>query len=502
MNQEDYDDDQERAAGRKTVLIYLGVGALAALATGYVMTAGIPSAMKSPAPNTVATDTKPADAKLAETKTAEVKPAVTAGPTETTPAEPVQQQAATPEVKSEAKSETQTQTVPSEPVEPANQTAAVQPQTETAPSAGQQAASEPAQSAAPPKVEPQPEQQQAAVQPEATTEPAPAASQPAAEPAPTPQNATAPSFDTVRVEPTGDAVIAGRAEPGTEVMIKHNGIVIGTTTANAEGSFVFVPDKPLPPGSGALSLETQQGGAVLTSAATVAIAVKEQAKGEALVAVVKPDEPTKIIQAPSAAANGLASSVVLDAVDYDATGNIIFSGRSKPGNTVRLYIDNALAGEVNVDTEGRWMFGGQAEVAPGTHSLRADEIGSDGKVLSRVELPFLREEAAKVASVDPAQTTAEPAAGTAPEAQARAAAAVEPAAAPAPGATAETQTAAAEPAVTDRVVIQPGNNLWRLSRQVYGKGVQYTVIYEANKDQIRNPDLIYPGQVFSLPKSP
>jgi nucleoid-associated protein YgaU len=51
------------------------------------------------------------------------------------------------------------------------------------------------------------------------------------------------------------------------------------------------------------------------------------------------------------------------------------------------------------------------------------------------------------------------------------------------------------------VVIQPGNNLWQISRVIYGKGVQYTVIYEANKDQIRNPNLIYPGQIFETPGS-
>src|SRR5262249_55436187 len=50
-----------------------------------------------------------------------------------------------------------------------------------------------------------------------------------------------------------------------------------------------------------------------------------------------------------------------------------------------------------------------------------------------------------------------------------------------------------------RVIIQPGNNLWRLSRVIYGKGISYTVIYEANKDQIRDPDLIYPGQIFATP---
>jgi len=52
-----------------------------------------------------------------------------------------------------------------------------------------------------------------------------------------------------------------------------------------------------------------------------------------------------------------------------------------------------------------------------------------------------------------------------------------------------------------RIIIQPGNNLWKLSRVIYGKGMSYTVIYEANKGQIRNPDLIYPGQIFATPNA-
>jgi nucleoid-associated protein YgaU len=51
-----------------------------------------------------------------------------------------------------------------------------------------------------------------------------------------------------------------------------------------------------------------------------------------------------------------------------------------------------------------------------------------------------------------------------------------------------------------RVVVQPGNNLWQISRGTYGRGAAYTVIYQANKGQIRDPDLIYPGQIFMLPR--
>jgi nucleoid-associated protein YgaU len=47
--------------------------------------------------------------------------------------------------------------------------------------------------------------------------------------------------------------------------------------------------------------------------------------------------------------------------------------------------------------------------------------------------------------------------------------------------------------------VQPGNNLWRLARAIYGRGTQFTVIYEANREQIRNPHRIFPGQVFAVP---
>jgi len=51
------------------------------------------------------------------------------------------------------------------------------------------------------------------------------------------------------------------------------------------------------------------------------------------------------------------------------------------------------------------------------------------------------------------------------------------------------------------VIVQPGNSLWRIARRVYGGGVEYVTIFQANRDQIRDPDLIYPGQIFVLPRS-
>ena len=304
-----------------------------------------------------------------------------------------------------------------------------------------------------------------------------------ASPGPAPAPVIAPSFDSVRVETSGEAVIAGRAAPNAEVVAKLNGTIIATAKANADGSFVMIPNKPLPAGAGTLSLESNGAGAVQVSSNTVAVAVKAAGKGETTVAVMAPAQPTKIIQAPASPSNVVA----LDAVDYDAAGNIMFSGRAHAGDTIRLYIDNAIAGESKTDDAGKWIYTGKSAVAAGTHTLRADELAADGTVASRVELPFMREEPAKVAAATPIPAPV-PVEKPTVTAEAKPAEVVTPAAPVVPQPT--------------RLVIQPGNNLWTLSRELYGQGRNYTVIYEANKDQIRNPQLIYPGQIITAPVAP
>ena len=110
-----------------------------------------------------------------------------------------------------------------------------------------------------------------------------------------------------------------------------------------------------------------------------------------------------------------------------------------------------VSGGDSADGEGAWSLSPEAPVAPELYTLRADQVNADGKVLARVSLPFSR--AAFLTAM---------ASGT-------------------------------------FVVVQPGNSLWRLARRTYGDGFGYTVIYEANREQIKDPDLIFPGQVFALP---
>ena len=371
-----------------------------------------------------------------------------------------------------------------------------------------------------PEITPAPLQQQAAVEPPPAVEaplmppakaidlamqPAPPATlvpAPVVEPPATP---SLPSFDTVRIEASGDALIAGRAEPEADVIVKWNGNIVGTAKANADGSFVVIPAKALATGIGAMTVEMSKNGKLTVSEGSVFVVVKKDML--ATVAKVDPIAPTQVVQSgPSAVA---PKDLQLTAVDYDQAGNIVFSGLAAPGSTVRFYVDNAATGEGKADANGRWSFAGTSAITPGTHTLRADALDTSGKVASRIELPFLRETIAKVAAAQVAvvaPVTPAPSEGAVVVQQPAVPAQVKAKMTPQVETQAEVAATPAAPVVVPveegpkRLVIQPGNSLWKLSREVYGKGRMFTIIYEANRDQLKNPNKIYPGQILSAPK--
>jgi nucleoid-associated protein YgaU len=270
----------------------------------------------------------------------------------------------------------------------------------------------------------------------------------------------APSFDIVRVDPKGSAVIAGRAAPGAEVTVEANGKPLGTARADSSGQFVILPDTNLEPGTEQLTLSARTpDGAVAKSTAPVVVAIAPPAAPAslapspgALAVLTPPGGPTQVLQPPTGApAAGPGAKTALAAVDYGDKGELHLSGTAPPGKTVRVYIDNAPVGDATSGPDGRWTLAPSAPVAPGPHRLRLDELNAAGQVTARVELPFSR---------------------------------------------AEIQAASL---AAGQVVVQPGQSLWRIARASYGAGIRYTDIYAANRDQIRDPNLIYPGQVFSLP---
>lgn len=306
----------------------------------------------------------------------------------------------------------------------------------------------------------------------------------------------APSFDIVRVAPNGEAVLAGRAAPNSEVRIKAGDAEIGRATADSHGSWVVVPSHPIAPGGQQLALtSTGRDGRTVEGAAPVVVIVPQlpeaQTTGHAgddrqaanaaastgapagwtkvpLVVETPLDGPSRVLQTPLAPAAVPAPAsgggeirsgqLGLNAIDYDEHGEIRFAGTAAKGARVLAYVDNRPVGEAVTDQAGRWIMVPQNKLAVGEHRVRIDQVvglsgraGVPGKVTARIELPFQR---AAVAAKDVAE---------------------------------------------GRVVVQPKETLWYIARRAYGQGVRYTVIYEANQDQIRDPNRIYPGQVFAIP---
>lgn len=366
--------------------------------------------------------------------------------------------------------------------EPALPTTAQAPAPQAAPAASAPQPAPAAQPVSPTVAEPQPPAAVAApekpAEPAVVAAPAPAAPPPpASAPQPSPASTDIrPSFDVVRVNPQGDAVIAGRAQPEASVTVFDGGKPIGTVTADKRGEWVLLPDRPLPSGDRELSLSAAGPTGQTVDSEQVVVLSIPAAKAPAQVAsaapapdAMKPADPidrplavvvnrdgsggSTVLQAPVEA--GAAGRLTVDSIDYGKDGSLLLAGRGEAGHGIRAYVNNGPIGDAEVGSNGLWRLRPEAEIATGPSTLRIDQLSPQGKVTQRLELPFSR------ATPEQVQLTAD----------------------------------------SDRVIVQPGNSLWRIARRVYGGGVHYTVIYRANSDQIRDPDLIYPGQVFSLPPS-
>jgi nucleoid-associated protein YgaU len=252
-------------------------------------------------------------------------------------------------------------------------------------------------------------------------------------------------------------------------------------------------------------------------------------------------------------------AVTIDTISYSSNGDVILGGRGQAGNFVRIYLDNQSIATSKISANGYWSLE-LSDIEPGIYTLRVDELNATGDVVSRAETPFKREAAEELAelmapetepeepSVEvPSQNVAEAQSAQAdapssdaPETAAETAADTGSDTAPETGSDTasdtsvtqvevtvqaevaelnpqdeqssdgETVATEAQPADTASVLrtpsqkfrvrtVQPGSTLWAIAKESYGAGIEYFKVFEANKERIRDPDLIYPGQVFEIP---
>ena len=171
-------------------------------------------------------------------------------------------------------------------------------------------------------------------------------------------------------------------------------------------------------------------------------------------------EGVKVVQSGKTGPN-VMTDVMFDTINYSKDGDVAVTGRGTPESIVHFYLDNSPVASTAVDQTGYWSAD-LSDVEAGVYTLRLDQLDQSGKVSSRVESPFKREDRSVL--VDQMQDIA-------------------------------------SPARINVITVQPGNTLWAISRERYGRGILYVQVFDANKDKIRDPDLIYPGQIFDLPDS-
>ena len=196
------------------------------------------------------------------------------------------------------------------------------------------------------------------------------------------------------------------------------------------------------------------------SAATSTEQAEQPDHRPTLPTVLLSDESGVQVVQDSSASSEVPENVSVDTITYDEEGEVTVGGRATGTETVRIYIDNKDLVDADVGEGGQWRTP-LPDVDTGTYTLRVDELNAEGRVISRVETPFLREAVGEIQALDKSPATLL--------------------------------------APVSLVTIQPGNTLWGLARQRYGRGILYVRVYEANTDRIRDPDLIFPGQIFAVP---
>ena len=252
-----------------------------------------------------------------------------------------------------------------------------------------------------------------------------------------------PTFDVVRVDKDRGALIAGNGVPNSAILLMGNGEVLAETTTDNEGGFVFLLD--MPDTDKPIELKLDQAQSASTDSVLVMPQPQEQETApkiivaDAVKAVVVQDE--KFERGPD-----VVQDLSLDTINYSQEGNVVITGRGTTDQSVRVYVDNKPVSLGRVES-GNWSFE-IPEIKEGVYTLRVDAVDQSGDVTERVESPFQR--------VTPDQ-------------------------------------------VEGAITIQPGFTLWQLAELKYGSGDRFVQIYEANKDIIKDPNMIFPGQVFELP---
>ncbi len=277
-------------------------------------------------------------------------------------------------------------------------------------------------------------------------------------------------FELVRINVSGDAVIAGHAPASARVIVELNGVAIGGVQTDERGEWVFLTPMPLPTGQHRLTLEAisedettkiygDQSLVIIVPQKSVVLQGGDADKSEPLVVLLPSDAESgsRVLRNQfTADKTSLGKNFTVDTVDYSHLGLLILGGRLQAeAIEMIIYMDNRPIARKRITGKGavpvNWEVQVPGKVVTGRYQLRVDMVQNDRVILRRI-LPF---EWVDLEEKDQDK---------------------------------------------DFFIVQPGNSLWYIARNILGAGARHTVLYDANRQQIHEPDQIYPGQILMIPR--
>ena len=295
------------------------------------------------------------------------------------------------------------------------------------------------------------------------------------------------TIDLAQVKPDGNAVFAGKAAPHAEITVFEGDVILGRTKADETGEWVILPEVALGPGEHLVSVGAVSGdGATSIADITMAIQIGETQEDQPLVALLPQTENDmpKLLQSPDdtpvapvpqvgtqagtqagtqdetqTKAQPEVDSPILPAVaprslSWKTGGELVIAGVARGGVRIDALADGSPFGAGSVDGEGSWQIAGQVDMTKARRTMLFTLRDANNAAIATYELPVTTRDLSQ--GLDGSRM----------------------------------------------VIVQRGDALWRIAYRSYGAGIRYVDIVRRNAGAINDPDLIFPNQIFALPKTP
>ncbi len=254
-----------------------------------------------------------------------------------------------------------------------------------------------------------------------------------------------PTFDIVRIEKTGNIVVAGRWLPQKNISIVVNGKIVATERTDKNGEFVYAPKSAFDAGNYTFSLIGAETG--VESEENVFVYVSPRGYQNSVSLLMTSDGST-LLQAPTMLADG---DLTVSKIDYLDTGRIVITGDALPRLRVSLALNDKYLGFARVSDHRHFGLGadvGKLETGR-DYTLTIRLHDGDGRTIAQVGHTFKM-----------------------------------------PEMTGDDNT---------YYTVRRGDCLWIIARNFLRRGVLFSIIAERNN--IENPDLIFPKQLLQIPVS-